>query len=56
MKVVEMRYLAYYGDYMTEQCERYREEIWEKDIAASEYFTGRNERAKDSTFLLTGLF
>ncbi len=39
-KLVEMRYLADYGDYMAEHCKRLREGAMEKNTAASEYFTG----------------
>ena len=39
-KLVEMRYLADYGDYMAEQYKRFREGATEKKTVASEYFTG----------------
>ncbi len=39
-KLVEMRYLADYGDYMAEQCQKFREGALEKNIVASKYFTG----------------
>ena len=42
-KLVEMRYLADYGDYMAEQCKRFREEALEKNVAGSGFFTGRSE-------------
>lgn len=42
-KLVEMRYLADYGDYMAEQCKQFREEALKKNIEGSGSFTGRNE-------------
>ena len=42
-KLVEMRYLADYGDYMAEQCKRFREEALKKNNAGSGSFTGCNE-------------